>query len=74
MSNWDKDIDGNHLKIAGHSGSPMRVLAGPGTGKSYALQRKVMRLLEQGVDASRILVVTFTNVAASSLKIGRAHV
>ena len=46
----------------------MRVLAGPGTGKSYALQRKVMRLLEEGKDPSRILVVTFTNVAADALK------
>lgn len=46
----------------------MRVLAGPGTGKSYALQRKAMRLLEEGVDPRRILVVTFTNVAADSLK------
>lgn len=46
----------------------MRVLAGPGTGKSYALQRKVMRLLEEGRDPKRILAVTFTNVAADALK------
>ncbi len=46
----------------------MRVLAGPGTGKSYAMQRKVMRLLEEGNDPARILAVTFTNVAADALK------
>ena len=46
----------------------MRVLAGPGTGKSYALKRKVMRLLEEGKDPGRILALTFTNVAADSLK------
>jgi superfamily I DNA/RNA helicase len=68
MPKWNQDIDGNHLQIASHQGSAMRVLAGPGTGKSYALQRKVMRLLEEGKDASRILVVTFTNVAADALK------
>ncbi len=68
MAKWDQNIDGNHLKIASHQGSTLRVLAGPGTGKSYALQRKVMRLLEEGKDPTRILAVTFTNVAADSLK------
>lgn len=68
MAKWNEQIDGNHLKIAAHQGSTMRVVAGPGTGKSYALQRKVMRLIEEGVDPSRILAVTFTNVAADALK------
>jgi len=68
MSQWDQNIEGNHLKIASHEGSTMRVLAGPGTGKSYALQRKVMRLLEAGKNPTRILALTFTNVAADALK------
>lgn len=68
MAKWNQNIDGNHLKIASHQGSTLRVLAGPGTGKSYALQRKVMRLLEGGTDPTRILAVTFTNVAADALK------
>lgn len=68
MPNWDEDIDGNHLKIAAHQGKTMRVLAGPGTGKSYAMQRRVMRLLQEGRDPTRILAVTFTNVAADDLK------
>jgi len=68
MAKWNDGIDGDHLKIAAHSGSTMRVLAGPGTGKSFALQRKVMRLLEEGVNPERILAVTFTNVAADALK------
>jgi DNA helicase II / ATP-dependent DNA helicase PcrA len=68
MSKWNEKIDGNHLKIAAHQGSTMRVVAGPGTGKSYALQRKVMRLIEEGINPERILAVTFTNVAADALK------
>ncbi len=68
MAQWNQNIDGNHLKIASHEGSTMRVLAGPGTGKSYAIKRKVMRLLEEGKDPTRILAVTFTNVAADALK------
>ena len=68
MPKWNDGIDGQHLKIASHQGKTMRVLAGPGTGKSFALKRRVQRLLEEGKDPSRILAVTFTNVAASALK------
>jgi len=68
MAQWNENIDGEHLRIASHQGSTMRVLAGPGTGKSYALQRKVMRLLQEGTEPARILAVTFTNVAADALK------
>lgn len=42
-------------------------MAGPGTGKSFALKRRLTRLLEEGVDPSRMLVVTFTHTAAADL-------
>ena len=42
-------------------------MAGPGTGKSYALKRRVTRLLEEGQDPARIWAVTFTRNAAASL-------
>lgn len=45
----------------------LRVVAGPGTGKSFAMKRRVARLLESGVAASSILPVTFTRVAAEDL-------
>jgi DNA helicase II / ATP-dependent DNA helicase PcrA len=45
----------------------VRVVAGPGTGKSFAMKRRVARLLESGVIASSILPVTFTRVAAEDL-------
>ena len=31
----------------------IRVVAGPGTGKSFALKRRVARLLEEGANPSR---------------------
>lgn len=46
----------------------MRVLAGPGTGKSFALRRRIARLIEQGASPERILAVTFTRTAASDLR------
>ncbi|MCY4672679.1 MAG: ATP-dependent helicase [Bacteroidetes bacterium] len=45
----------------------LRIVAGPGTGKSYALKRRVSRLLEKGQPAERILAVTFTRTAAADL-------
>ncbi len=64
---WNKDIEGPALEVARHPGDPLRVLAGPGTGKSFALKRRVARLLEQGVSPNQILAVTFTRVAAKDL-------
>jgi superfamily I DNA/RNA helicase len=44
------------------------VLAGPGTGKTFSLMRKVARLLEERNNPARILVVTFTRTGAADLK------
>lgn len=53
--------------IASSLNPRIRVIAGPGTGKSYAMKRRVARLLEGGVPPTRILPVTFTRVAAEDL-------
>lgn len=45
----------------------LRALAGPGTGKTYALVRRLAALLDVGVDPSDILVVTFARTAAKDL-------
>lgn len=54
-------------QIASSAAVRLRVLAGPGTGKSFAMKRRVARLLESGVDPEQILPVTFTKVAAEDL-------
>lgn len=64
---WSDGLTGVALTIAGINASPLRVMAGPGTGKSFAMKRRVARLLEGGADAKRILAVTFTRNAADSL-------
>ena len=43
-------------------------MAGPGTGKTFALMRRVSRLLQEGVMPTQIAVVTFTRTAAIDLK------
>ena len=46
----------------------IRVLAGPGTGKSFAMKRRVARILEvERVNPAAVLAVTFTRVAAEDL-------
>ena len=66
---WDNGLTPGTpaYQIASEPNSRIRVIAGPGTGKSYAMKRRVARLLEEGVDPSRILPVTFTRVAAEDL-------
>jgi DNA helicase-2/ATP-dependent DNA helicase PcrA len=67
---WDDELDRNSpaYRVAADLSECISVVAGPGTGKSFALKRRVARLLETGIAPSRILPVTFTNVAAEELQ------
>ena len=64
---WDSGLTGPHLNIAAYPSTPLRVMAGPGTGKTFAMMRRISRLLESGVNPRSILAVTFTRTAASDL-------
>ncbi|MFN3687575.1 ATP-dependent helicase [Salinarimonas sp.] len=67
---WDDNLDPQSpaYMIASETNDNIRVVAGPGTGKSFAMKRRVARLLESGVAAQQILPVTFTRVAAGDLQ------
>ena len=54
-------------QIAASTSQHIRVVAGPGTGKSFAMKRRVARLLESDIEPGNILPVTFTRVAAEDL-------
>jgi len=66
---WNDNLDENSeaYAIASSQNARLRVVAGPGTGKSFAMKRRVARLLENGTPPSAILPVTFTRVAAEDL-------
>jgi superfamily I DNA/RNA helicase len=66
---WDKELDPGSVAyaIATAPENRVRVLAGPGTGKSFAMKRRVAKLLEEGVAPNEILAMTFTRVAAEDL-------
>ena len=65
---WDDGLQGQALQIAATPNSPLCVVAGPGTGKTFALMRRLSRLLEvdQAVPG-RILACTFTRTAAEDI-------
>lgn len=50
------------------SGEKILVAAGPGTGKTYTLVRRLASLLEKGADPARICAITFTTRAADELR------
>jgi len=65
---WDDYLDGVYLDAVSYNGKYQRILAGPGTGKTFSLIRKVCRLLEEGEDPKTIVLLTFTRVAAKDLQ------
>lgn len=54
-------------EIADAPDSRIRVMAGPGTGKSTAMKLRVARIIKDGGDPARILAVTLTRNAAREL-------
>jgi len=64
-----KDLNEEQKKAVVHTGGPMIILAGAGSGKTRVLTYKVIYLIqEKKVDPQNILMVTFTNKAANEMK------
>lgn len=51
-----------------HSGSPLLVIAGPGSGKTRVIIERVMHLVRSGIKPSEILCLTFSEKAAEEMK------
>lgn len=66
---WDSGLTEEQRSAAGHLGAHARLLAGPGTGKTLVLTRRICFLVEQeGVEPEAILSLTFTRAAARELR------
>lgn len=60
-------LNERQLQAVFHDRGPALVIAGAGSGKTRTLIYRVSRLVEQGVDPSRILLLTFTRRAANEM-------
>ena len=64
-----KDLNAQQKLAVDTINGPVLVLAGPGTGKTLVLSVRAGRIIEKGkVEASNILILTYTNSAAKSMK------
>jgi len=69
------DSTNDQIKAIDHVGKHARLLAGPGTGKTKTLTRRVLSLiLQHNIAPESILLITFTRLAAGQLReeIGKA--
>lgn len=55
-------------KVINHAEGPLRVCAGPGSGKTAVLVERIRKLVDSGVPAEKILAITFTKKAAQEMQ------
>jgi len=67
---WDEGLEAESAtyKLASSDSRIIRSVAGPGSGKSFAIKRRIIRLLETGTNPEKILAITFTRNAAADLR------
>lgn len=63
-----KDLNPEQKEAVMQKDGPMIILAGAGSGKTRVLTYKVIYLIQNGIDPTNILMVTFTNKAANEMK------
>lgn len=64
---YQGDLNDEQRAVVMAGPGPKLVIAGAGTGKTRALTYRVARLIDQGIPAARILLLTFTNKAAREM-------
>src|SRR3954451_17898514 len=69
-----QDLTDAQRAAATHVDGPLLIVAGPGSGKTRVITRRVAYLIAQGIPAPSILAITFTNKAAGEMKERVSHV
>ena len=64
---YENDLNMEQQKVVFAKEGPILVIAGAGSGKTRTVTYRVARLIEDGVEPSRVLLVTFTNKAAKEM-------
>ncbi len=73
MATWDQTellaAQTAQKNAANDTSQVVRLVAGPGTGKSFSIEQKIANLLQSGVQAGNIYAVSYTRAAAKDLKL-----
>jgi DNA helicase-2/ATP-dependent DNA helicase PcrA len=64
---YRNELNEGQLRAVQTVDGPVLVVAGAGTGKTRTLVYRVARMVERGIDPSRILLLTFTRKAAAEM-------
>ncbi len=64
---YEKELNPQQLDVVMAGQGPILVIAGAGSGKTRTVTYRVARLVDTGIDPSRLLLVTFTNKAAREM-------
>ncbi|WP_369973836.1 ATP-dependent helicase [Pelomonas sp. KK5] len=69
-----EDLNAQQREAVDHQLGPLLVIAGAGSGKTKTLAARVVRLVLDGADPNRILLLTFSRRAAAEMqqRVGRA--
>ncbi|VFQ46596.1 UvrD-helicase domain-containing protein [Desulfoluna butyratoxydans] len=62
-----KGLNALQDEAVNHPPGPLLIVAGPGTGKTHTITRRIARLVENGIDPDSVLAITFTNRAAEEM-------
>jgi len=68
LDKLNKSLNPEQKRSAETTEGPLMIVAGAGTGKTKTVIHRVASLLVKGVPATNIMVVTFTNKAATEIK------
>jgi DNA helicase-2/ATP-dependent DNA helicase PcrA len=68
LANYLDQLNPSQKEAVLQKDGPMIIIAGAGSGKTRVLTYRIAHLMQQGIDAFNILILTFTNKAAREMK------